>query len=137
MLEKLGPQDALVAVMVAVSAADQRMSDAETFKIVSIVGLLPAFRDYDKARIDDVIANVADLLEREDGLDELIGMLRTTLPPHLVETAYALACDIAAADGRAKETELQLLQMLRYDLDIERLTAAAIERGARARHQRL
>ena len=137
MPESLDPQDALVAVMVAVSAADQRMSDAETLKIVTLVDLLPVFRGYDKTRIDGVIGRVADLFEREEGLDELIAILRSTLPPHLIETAYALACDVAAADGRAPQTELQLLQMLRHDLDVERLAAAAIERGARARHQRL
>ena len=50
------------------------------------------------------------------------------------ETAYALACDVAAADGRLKEIELQLLREIRYELNIDRLHGAAIERGARARH---
>jgi hypothetical protein len=33
--------------------------------------------------------------------------------------------------------ELRFLEMLRHDLRVGRLAAAAIERGARARHQRL
>ena len=131
------PQDALIAVMVAVSAADQRMTDRETASIVSIIDLLPVFRDYDRSRIDRVTSKVADLFQREDGLDELMGMVRAALPPNLVETAYALACDVVAADGRAGESELQLLEMLRDELNLDRLTTAAIERGARARHQRL
>jgi hypothetical protein len=32
------------------------------------------------------------------------------------------------------ETELRLLEEMRYQLNIDRLHAAAIERGARARH---
>ena len=131
------PQDALIAVMVAASAADQRMTDRETASILSIIDLLPVFRGYDRGRIDRVTSTVADLFEREDGLDELMGMVRAALPPNLVETAYALACDVVAADGRAGESELQLLAMLRDELDLDRLTTAAIERGARARHQRL
>ena len=35
------------------------------------------------------------------------------------------------------ESELRLLEEIRYELDIDRLHAAAIERGARARHAHL
>jgi len=131
------PQDALVAVMVATSAADQDMSGAETLVISNIVQLLPVFIGYDTDRINVVAQTVADLLEEEDGLDALIGLVKESLPDRLHETAYALACDVAAADGRVNLTELRFLEMLRYDLNVGRLPAAAIERGARARHARL
>lgn len=131
------PQDALVAVMLAVSAADERLTDSELASIVSFIGLLPAFQGYDQARIDGVSKTITELFEEEDGLDTLIAMVKDVLPQRLRETAYALACDVAAADGTAADTELRLLQMLRQDLEIDRLTAAAIERGARARHQRV
>ena len=39
-----------------------------------------------------------------------------------------------AADGDASQEELRMLEMIRFRLDVDRLTAAAIERGARARH---
>ena len=55
----------------------------------------------------------------------------------LHETVYALACDIAAADGKVEIEEMRLLEMFRYVLGVERLAAAAIERGSRARHMRL
>jgi len=131
------PQDALVAVMVATSAADQNMSAQETLTISNIVQLLPVFIDYDTDRINVVSQTVADLLEEEDGLDALIGLVKESLPNHLHETAYALACDVAAADGKVNLSELRFLEMLRYDLNVGRLPAAAIERGARARHARL
>ena len=74
------------------------------------------------------------LFEQEDGLDALFGLVREALPERLYETAYALACDVAAADGALDEAELRLLEEIRYELNIDRLHAAAIERGARARH---
>ena len=40
----------------------------------------------------------------------------------------------AAADAHASQEELRLLEILRDRLDIGPLEAAAIERGARARH---
>ena len=53
------------------------------------------------------------------------------------ETAYALACDVVAADGNISQEEARLLQMLRQSLDIDHLIGAAIERGARARFRRV
>ena len=135
--DPLSPQDALVAVMTAVSAADQNMTDRELASITSIIEGLPVFYDYDRARISAVSNMVADLFEEEDGIDALLGLVVQTLPEHLHETAYALACDVAAADGRVAMTELRFLEFLRYALSVGRLAAAAIERGARARHQRL
>ncbi|MEM6355890.1 MAG: tellurite resistance TerB family protein, partial [Pseudomonadota bacterium] len=98
---------------------------------------LPVFRGYDTDRIRNVSAMVADLLEEEDGLDALIGLVEAALPDHLRETAYAFACDVAASDGGVDETEMKLLEMIRYDLRVGRLASAAIERGARARHQNI
>jgi tellurite resistance protein len=131
------PQDALVAIMVAVSASDEQIRTAELLAIERIVGHLPAFGDYDADRIRPVAQTVFDLFEEEDGLDALFGLVREALPVRLHETAYALACDVAAADGEIRETELRLLEEIRYELEIERLAAAAIERGARARHTKL
>ncbi|WP_415922029.1 tellurite resistance TerB family protein [Tateyamaria sp. SN6-1] len=130
----LTPQDALVAVMIAVSASDEDIRTAELVKINSAVNMLPVFADYDADRLQVVGQVVFDLFEQEDGLDALFGLIRDALPERLFETAYALACDVAAADGTLEETELRLLEEIRYELDIDRLHAAAIERGARARH---
>jgi tellurite resistance protein len=60
--------------------------------------------------------------------------VRDNLPEHLNETAYALSCDVAAVDGKLQDSELRLLEEIRHELTIDRLHAAAIERGARARH---
>ncbi len=136
-IEALSPQDALVAVMIATSAADEQMTESELRSITSIVDLLPVFQGYDRDRVPSVSALVSDLFTAEDGLDALLRLVEGALPDHLRETAYALACDIAAADGVVAMTELRLLQELRHELKVGRLPASAIERGARARHQRL
>lgn len=130
----LTPQDCLVAVMVAISASDEDIRTAELVKIQSAVNNLPVFADYDIDRLKTVSQTVFDLFEQEDGLAALFGLIRDNLPEHLFETAYALACDVAAADGAIAEAELRLLEEIRYELEIDRLHAAAIERGARARH---
>lgn len=133
----LTPQDCLVAMMVAVSASDENMRTSELLKIQSAVNHLPVFGNYDVDRIKTVSQVVFDLFEQEDGLDALFGLIRDNLPDRLYETAYAMACDVAVADGKLPEQELRILEEMRYEFDIDRLHAAAIERGARARHMTL
>lgn len=130
----LSAQDCLVALMIAVSASDEDIRTTELIKIQTAVNILPIFTDYDNDRITTVSQMVFDLFEQEDGLDALFGLIKGALPDRLNETAYALACDVAAADGKLEEAELRLLEEIRYELDLDRLHAAAIERGARARH---
>lgn len=133
----LTPQDCLVAMMIAISASDENIRTAELVKIQSAVNNLPIFAEYDIDRMSRISHVVFELFEQEDGLAALFGLIRGALPEALFETAYALACDVAAADGKLEETELRLLEEMRYELEIDRLHAAAIERGARARHMTL
>lgn len=135
--QPLSTQDALIAIMIAVSAADADIRTAELVAIQQLINHLPVFAEYDVDRIKSVAQTVFDLFEEEDGLDALFGLVRNSLPARLSETAYALACDVAAADGRLGQSELRLLEEIRHELDIDRLHAAAIERGARARHMKL
>lgn len=132
----LSPQDALVAVMIAVSASDEQMRTPELMAIQRMVNHMPVFADYDADRIRTIAQTVFDLFEVEDGLDALFGLIRDALPERLNETAYALACDVVSADGKLAEVELRMLEEVREELSIDRLHAAAIEWGARVRHMR-
>lgn len=127
-------QDALAALMIAVSASDENIRTAELIKINNAINNLPVFADYDAERLPRMSRMVFDLLEQEDGLEALFGLIREALPERLNETAYALSCDVAAADGSIEGSEARMLEEIRYELEIDRLHAAAIERGARARH---
>lgn len=128
---------ALVYVMVMVSAADRNMTDAELEMIGEIVNFLPVFRDYDAALLPKTTAACAEMLDSDDGLDRAFEAIRAALPPPLRETAYAMACDVAAADGEPHQEVIRLLEIMRHRLDIDRLVGAAIERGALARFTRL
>lgn len=125
---------ALIYVMVLVSAADRDMTDAELRAIGEDVQRLPVFRGYDADMLPVAAADCAEILNSEDGLDTVLAMIKGALPEELRETAYVLACDVAAADGRLSQEEIRLLEMLRHKLAVGRLPAAAIERAARARN---
>lgn len=129
------PEDTLIAIMIAVSVSDDSIRTSELVSIERMVNHLPVFADYDMDRIKQVSNALFDILAEEEGLDILWATVRSTLPERLFDTAYAMACDVVAADGTAREGELRLLEDMRYELNIDRLLAAAIEAGARARHR--
>ncbi|MDE0059885.1 MAG: tellurite resistance TerB family protein [Defluviicoccus sp.] len=128
---------ALIYAMVLASAADREMTDTELRRIGQIVDRLPVFDDFDTDALAARAAECAELLNAEDGLEAVIEAIRGALPQKLRETAYAVACEIVVADGKVAQEEVRLLEMLAEGLPIDRLAAAAIERGARARHMRL
>jgi len=128
---------ALIYTMVIVSAADNELTEAELRIIGDIVGDLPVFRDFDRAELPRVLNDCTELIGRDDGLEETLTTIKAALPAKLRETAYAIACDLVAADGEASQEELRILELIRHRLNLERLVAAAIERGARARFQTL
>lgn len=134
-LPSFSPCDALVAVMVGVSASDQNLRTAELLAIERAVNHTPVFANYDIDRVRAVSQTVMTLFEEEDGLDALFGLVRESLPEKLYDTAYLLACDVAASDGRLGEVEAEMLAEIRDQLEIDRLHAAAIELATRARHR--
>ena len=106
-------QDALCAVMIAVSVSDEHIQTSELVKITNIINNLPVFANYDADHAPRVSRTVFELFAEEDGLDALFGLIRDALPERLNETAYALACDVAAADGEIAQSELRMLEEIK------------------------
>jgi tellurite resistance protein len=128
-------QEALIYVMVTLSAADRTMTDHELKKIGEIVKTTPVFADFDTERLIPTAQACGTLLQDDDGLDAVLSIIAASLPERLYDTAYALAVEVAAADLHVEQEELRFLQILRDHLDLDRLTVAAIERGAQARYR--
>ncbi len=132
----LGAQEALVCTMVLVAATGGGISDREIGVMAGIVQTLPVFADFTTAHLNAATEAAIGLLREDNGLKHAARLIRDALEPRLRETAYALACDVVAADGFVAQDSLQLLEFVKTELRIDPLVAAALERGARARHQR-
>lgn len=130
----LSPQEALIYTMVITSAADSDMTDSELRMMGDLVQHLPVFDDFEAENVTRVATACAAILAEDEGLETALSEIKAALPPRLRETAYSLACDVVAADRRPAQEELRLLEMIRHRLDLDRLTAAAIERAAGARY---
>ena len=132
--DSLSPQKALIYIMVVTAAADREMTDRELKRIGDQVRNLPVFAGFAEGELAASAEECASRLGQEGGLDGFLDAIADSLPPSLVETGYALACEIAAADLHVPQEEARLLQMLRNRLGIDRLVASAIERTVKARH---
>jgi tellurite resistance protein len=139
MLARIGldAQEALVCTMVLVAAADGGITDREIGVMSGLVQTLPAFQDFSSDRLAVAADAAVSLLEEDEGLAQAGQMIRDALEPRLRETAYALACEVVAANREATQAVLRMLELVMAELRLEPLVAAAIERGARARHQRI
>lgn len=127
------PHMALVYLMVLVSASDSEMTDSELKRIGEIVNTLPAFADYDAEKLVTDAETCAEILDADGGLEAVMGLVKEAIPEGAGDIAYAIACDIAVVDVHLSQEELRVLEMIRHTLMVDRLTAAAIERGAAAR----
>lgn len=127
--------EALIYLMVVVSAADRDMTARELSRIGTVVRSLPVFEDFDEDTLVDVARQCQKIVQADNGLDVIMDTIRDALPEKLYDTAYAIAVEVAAADLHVEQEELRVLQILRNRLRLDPLTVAAIERAARARHR--
>ena len=97
--ETLEAPEALVLTMVLVAAADSGMTDQEIGVMSGQVQTLPIFRDFTTEGLVEATNAAVRLLGEEDGLKHAGRLMRGALSTRLRETAYALACEVVAADG--------------------------------------
>lgn len=136
MTRQLSPQEALIYTMITTAATDNQMSDAELRRIGTMVKELPAFDGFDQNSLVDHAQACGLLMSGQHGLDNVLDSIAGGLPAHMHETAYVLACEVAASDEVVRREEKRFLQLLAQRLQLNQLTCAALARAASARHQR-
>ena len=134
-MKTISTHAALIYTMVLVSAADGAMQDRELSAITDLTRRLPAFKGFDPDRLAATVDDCLAILQEEEGLSALLGLVAEALPKPLRETAYWLALELALSDHRVALEEIRVIETLRRALGVDKLVAAAIERGARARFQ--
>jgi tellurite resistance protein len=125
--------EALIYLMVITSASDRDMTDVELARIGDVVRSWPVFEDCKQDRLIAIAQDCQKMLHEKDGLEGVLERVAEALPERLHDTAYAAAFEVAAVDLEMRMEELRVLQLIRRELDLDTLTAAAIARGAKAR----
>ena len=131
----LSPQEALVYTMVAAAEADHEIADPEINLIGDLGNHLPIFRAMSRARLTEVASACSEALAQPGGREQVFRQIRAALPRQLRDTAYALACDVIAADSRLQRGEMHTLEWLRTELEVDPAMARAIEQVVEVRFQ--
>jgi tellurite resistance protein len=129
--------EALVYLMVVVSASDSDMTELELERIGDLARVSPVFDDFEPGRIFEAAKDCQKLLQEPQGLQGVLHIARNVIPERLHDTAYALAADIAAVDLEMRLEERRVLQLIRDNLAVDDATCTAIDRAAKARHRTL
>lgn len=137
MTTTLSPEEALIYAMITTAAVDRRITDDELQRIGSIVKELPPFLNYEHDWLVKESQDCGKVLAGPSGLDRVLDLILDGLPEHLEETCYVLAAEVAATDMKVKVEEVRFLEMLADRLKLDKLICAALERAAKARHQRI
>jgi tellurite resistance protein len=128
-------EQALIYVMVMMTAVEGRVKREELDEIDLLVRTLPIFTHFDRSRLTTVAQECSDILQEKEGMQTVIGLVKDQLSMRLRETAYALAVEVAASDRLVGKEEMRFLAILRDGFDLDKLVTAAIERSAIARYQ--
>jgi tellurite resistance protein len=131
----ISTEQALIYVMVMMSGVEGRIKTEELAELELLIRTLPVFQRFDSTRLATVVQECGDMLQENEGLETVLGLVKDQLPVRLRETAYALAVEVAAADLVVGKEELRFLAILRDALGLDKLATAAIERSAIARYQ--
>ncbi len=125
--------EALIYLMVVMSASDRDMAHLELGKIGEVVKTWPVFEDFDPNRLLDVAQDCSEILGGPDGLEDVLNRADKVIPQRLLDTAYAAVIEVAVADREMRIEEARILQRVREHLQIDALSVAAIEMSAKAR----
>lgn len=136
-MSKPTPQEALVYIMVIVSASDRDMGDEELARIGAIIRTLPVFEGFAQSQTLAVAQECRRLLHENPGMEGVLSLVASSLGAELRETAYALAVDVAAADHSLNLAEAGMLEIVRERLGVDETVAAMIDRVAAIRHRTL
>ena len=136
-LARPSAHEALIYLMVVVSASDRDMTDVELAHIGDAVRGWPIFIDFDDERLVQAARDCQKLLHEPGGLEKVFTTVAASIPLHLHDTAYAVAVEVAVVDREVRIEERRVLDRLRGFLAIEDETALAIALSAKARHKTL
>ncbi|WP_306251631.1 tellurite resistance TerB family protein [Parvularcula sp. IMCC14364] len=134
---RLTPQEAIIYLMVMISASDGMIRESELRTIGRVVRSFPLFSGQDEAQLVETSEACGKLMSSDGGLHKVLAAAEAALPAHLAETAYAAAVDVVTADEELDPTEIRVLELIRNALKVSDEGAQAIEHAARARHMTL
>ena len=119
------PEEALMMVAMCASASDNKPSQEEINRIVSLAMGHPMFHEEDVDTLNRKVDRMLHLLLKL-GISKSIELARKPLTPELKETAFAWAVYVVFADGWIDDGEKHFLENLMSQFNIDNDVAKKI-----------
>ncbi|MCX6650553.1 MAG: tellurite resistance TerB family protein [Methanomassiliicoccales archaeon] len=114
---KLSKEEAFAGVSLASIAADGVITDEEAHGLYMALLRTKMFSGYNEHQMSSMLNKLINIIKRQ-GVDALVMMSKESLPEELKATAFAVATDLALADGDIVEEEKKLLTKIQQTLGV-------------------
>jgi uncharacterized tellurite resistance protein B-like protein len=118
-------QEAIASLLVAAIAIDGEVNVDEAVRIGGVLGTSHILRQAGDGSMDALASRAITLLT-EHGLPSILTGCAKVIPSDLRPTVFALATDLALADGRIGDREKSFIDELQAVLQIDEATAVNI-----------
>jgi len=114
---KLSKEEAFAAVSLVAIAADGVITEEEARGMFVQFYRMRTFAGFNDNQMSSMLNKLVNIIKKQ-GLDALVGLAKESLPENMRATAFAVATDLALADGDIAEEEKQLLTKVQQSLGI-------------------
>lgn len=122
---KLTKEESFAAVALAAVAADGMITEEEANGLVVSLVRMKLFLGYNGNQMGAMLNKLVQIIKKQ-GVDELVNMAKESLPKDLKETAFAVATDLALADGELGGKEKEILTKIQQIMEIPEDKAVTI-----------
>ncbi len=122
---KLNKEEAFAAVALAAVAADGNISEEEGRGIITGLARMKLFENYNPNKMGSMFNKLIGIIKNQ-GIESLVTLSKENLPQELRETAFAVATDLALADGTIDKSEKDILTKIQQTLGVPEETAIKI-----------
>lgn len=114
---KLTKEESFASITLAAVAADGVITEEEANGLVVSLIRMKLYAGYNGNQMGAMLNKLVGII-RKQGLDALVSMSKESLPAELRETAFAVATDLALADGEIANQEKDILTKIQQALGI-------------------
>ncbi len=114
---KLSKEEAFSAVSLVSVAADGVITEEEARGLFVQLYRMKMFSGYNDNQMSSMFNKLINIIKKK-GMDSLVVMAKESLPEDMKATAFAVATDLALADGEIAEEEKMLLTKIQQSLGI-------------------
>ena len=121
----LNPAEAVAAIALVTVASDGPLSSEEVESLWATLSRMQLFRSYSSDVVVRMFNKLSGILNRQ-GIDTLLQLAKAGMPYEMGPTVFAIAADLALADGTVAPEEEALLEHLYQLLEVPAEVATQI-----------